>query len=217
MPVLQLTERDCLLLETLSVRVRILTVAQVGEAYFDDNYSGTTRRLKQLSRNGFIEIQRLVSRSLPELDRPIASWSPGESPPNPRQIAGLLQRRWSTLASRTTRIVSLGKRGARLSGVKHRDGCRHPLHVAHDLGVAKVFLRYLAKQPELADAWIGEDAFSQFGLGSQISGGVVPDALIVDSQRRPVLGVEVGGLYSPRRIGAIHRSFFEKELPYELW
>ena len=217
MPVLQISERDRAILEALGLRVRLFSFAQLCDGYFSGIDSATHRRLEQLSASRLLETQSVVARKLPDLEVPLVRWAPGDAKPNFGHVAANLRHRWSVRRTRTTKVVTLGKNGARLLGMPFRARLRQPLHVAHDLALAELFVLYRSRFPEIAGSWIGEDAFGICSRGFHVGGGAVPDALIVDSEYRPTRAIEIGGVYSERRIASLHRSLSKKELPYELW
>ena len=215
--ILALTERDRAILEALGLRVRLFSLAQLSDGYFSGFDCAAKRRVKQLSASRLVDTQSVVTRKLPEFDVPLVRWAPGDSRPNFGQVAAKLQHRWSFLRTRTTKVVTLGKNGARLSGMPPRTRLRQPLHVAHDLALAELFVRYRSRYPEIAASWIGEDIFGTLCRDFHVAGGAVPDALIVDPEHRPTRAIEIGGVYSQRRIASLHRSLSKRELPYELW
>lgn len=207
-----LTDRDLDLLETLTLRVRMLTLKQAGQLGWSDNRNlkPVRRRLLQMSKGGLIELH--VINAHPELPvkRPLAAWRPGDEEPD----AGLLSRsartRWS-VAARPTEVCVAGPLAACLFGSSAR-GLPAVEHRDHDLRLAAVYVHYRKCQPESASLWVGEHALPKAGYRIKD-----PDAFLRDSHGGVLRVIESAGHYSRGQFASFHQHCFEHDLPYELW
>ncbi|MCA9078705.1 MAG: hypothetical protein KDA93_27015 [Planctomycetaceae bacterium] len=83
---------------------------------------------------------------------------------------------------------------------------------SHDLLMAEVYLLYRKQLPELATAWVGEDALplAQRGVKN-------PDAFLFDESHTPRRVIESAGSYSQKQVETLHRYCTDARIPYELW
>lgn len=210
-----LISRDDEILRTLSLKVRLLSLAQVAEAWWEPTPSGQStarKRLAQLDEAGLVRRLRVPVRPLPPLDAPALAWQAGDPPPDLGAVAWKLQSRWKEGPLATTVFVAT-QRGANQYGGRLRGRLRREFQATHDLGVAAVYLRMRAAKPEAAEAWIGEDILSPHRRGEK-----VPDAVLAAGpEKRPRLVVEFGGAYDAARVRRFHEDCAERKLPYELW
>ena len=208
------TERDRAILDAVLFRVRMLSLEQIARTWWGtavDAVRLARRRLEVLEHAGLIARHRVLARPLLDLERPEFAWEPGSEPPDVGAVSGRLRRRWSAppkptavyLPTRST-IRELGGGGGRLPS---------PGQETHDLHTAEVFLRLLARDPERARSWKGEDSYK----AAAAHGEKVPDALIVDELGEPELAVEFAGSYGSARLAEFHHHCEARELAYELW
>lgn len=212
-----LSRRDHQLLDTLGFRVRLLTLSQVSRGFFggDDRYA--SRRVERLSAARVLVRRSLVARSAPALDAPMVRWNPGSDAPDFASISALLIKRWGRQQTVVANVVSLGSAARKLTGRSGDVRIKHPHQVGHDLALSEVFLRYLDRAPELAGRWVGEDRLDLLTPTKRKGRQAIPDAVLQNAEGAPELAIELGGLYSPQRIEALHQSFSKQELSYEIW
>lgn len=208
-----LTARDTSVLEVLALRVRALSIRQVARTWFSDSStadSRASRRMQALAASGFIEVYSAWVRPELSLTEPIANWSPGTPAPPFTDLAMQFARRWSEPAKRTQLVVASRRTGARLAGVSSHRPRRS--EVSHDLTLAGIYLKYRQTDRSIAEAWTPDFRLRRLGFGDHAR---LPDALIdlVGTQRV----VELGGMYSARKLGDFHEFCEARGLPYEIW
>jgi hypothetical protein len=209
---LLLTERDLDLVETLALRVRMLTVQHAAAIWWPKARSLRTlrRRLESLAAVGWIEL-RIVNAHPPlPVTRPLFRWKPGAAEPDTDNIASQLRGRWSQAARPTEVCVAsplaaclLGSTARRLPPPEHRD---------HDLRLASVYVHYRKALPRLASLWVGEHALPKAGYRIKD-----PDAFLRDRSGRVFRVIESAGRYSAAQVESFHEHCVEFALPYELW
>ncbi|MBU0716954.1 MAG: hypothetical protein KJ749_01790 [Planctomycetes bacterium] len=208
------TSRDEQILETLVLRVRLLSLEQIAGAWWSDADSPavfTRRRLSRLSEEGLLERSSLLAEPFLDLQAPLVAWEPGAPPPDYDAVAYSLQSRWTEPPTSTTVYVATTKARNQYGGAG-RGGLRYRLQATHDLHVSAVYLRLLKADPESAAAWVGEDLRPKAGFRLKD-----PDAVIEYDDGRPPLVIEFGGKYDARRIRDFHEHCEKFTLRYELW
>ncbi|MEM6467932.1 MAG: hypothetical protein AAF802_00075 [Planctomycetota bacterium] len=200
------------LMETLTCRVRLLSLAHVHRVWAD-----------QFGSSGAVidVIQRLVEAGLivgdvwslpasPIGEEPLASWTPQHATPDFVRIAEVVLERWSKPPTPTP-VIAATHKAARLFG-SSAGGLPPTNHRNHDLLLAGVYVRYRAIEPKLADTWLGEDAVAVAERGVKN-----PDAFLFDGEGNVTRVIESAGRYSLDQIESFHRHCQSAELPYELW
>ena len=200
------------LMETLTCRVRLLSLAHVHRVWAD-----------QFGSSGAIidVIQRLLDAGLivgdvwnlpasPIGEEPLASWTPRHAAPDFGRIAEVVRDRWDLNPSPTP-VVAATHKAARLFG-SSAGGLPPTNHRNHDLLLAGVYVRYRTIEPELANTWLGEDAVEIAERGVKN-----PDAFLFDGEGNVTRVIESAGRYSLEQIESFHRHCQSAELPYELW
>lgn len=200
------------LLETLTCRVRLLSLAHIHQGWAD-----------QFGSSGVVvdAIQRLIETGLivgdvwdlpasPIGDEPLAAWTPQHAAPDFIHITDVVQNRWYE-PSTPTPIVAATHKAARLFG-SSAGGLPPTNHRNHDLLLAGVYVRYRTTEPELANTWLGEDAVAIAERGVKN-----PDAFLFDSEGNVTRVIESAGRYSLDQLESFHRHCQSAELPYELW
>lgn len=209
-----IASRDEQVLHTLARKVRLFSLSQLAAQWWSATPSGVAnarKRLRQLLDAGYLEVHRVTARPLPAIEQPLLGWRPGEPLPDFGAVAWKLQARW-TEAARPVTVYLASNRSANLFGGRNRGGLKHPHQATHDLGVAAVYLRLLATDPQAADDWLGEDV-----IGGGQFGGKIPDAVLADDQAGTRLALEFGGAYKADRIRTFHHCCARRGLPYEVW
>jgi len=203
--------RDLEILEVLSRRVRLLSLDQVARTWWGTTRHATanaSRRLAALERRGLVRRMQAMAHELPDLAEPLLAWSPGQATPDLPAIAYRLESRWSSPLRPTVLVSATRSAGAWLGG----GGGRRPREseISHDLGLASLYLRFRAGEPERAAAWVPEDLFVPGELD-----GFVPDAIVREGER-PTL-IEFAGAYKKERLQKLHASCERAAFSYELW
>ena len=210
---LNLSDRDLDLLDALTLRIRVLSIAQVARHWFGtlrDPVQQATRRLSTLQRAGFIEPVSMSARPELHLALPLATWTPGDGEPRFEHLASTLDARWREPATPTAIIIASRKAGHARGGC----GGRWPRRseVSHDLTLAGLYLAWQQNRPSRGEEWISEARLRMAGFGDEDH---LPDAMIEQAGRRRV--IELGGAYSAAKLRDFHRFCAERDLPYELW
>lgn len=209
-----MTPRDSQILTTLASHVRLLSFGQIADAWWPGTNAGQRhlrRRLRELCNRQLLARLEVQARPLLPLATPVATWHPGQAPPDYGPLAWTLWKRWQTPPQRTVVYVARPQLTNRLGGVA--TGTLHNLAaVSHDLHVAQLYVRLLIHEPELARLWVSEDVLAPTRIGQKL-----PDAVLQDSSGRPRLVMEFGGAYPPERLAAFHEDCAHRRLPYEIW
>jgi hypothetical protein len=208
---MRLTTRDQRLLQLLTTQVRVASDDQLARVV------GASRsirpRLRVLGADCLLRRASLVV-ARPPVARPLADFRPGDAAPDCGAIAWRLQVRWRTASNRRLTINWATARAARLfGGVGGR--LRQPFQVAHDLVVTDVYLQRSRRDPSTGRRWLGEDVYRRrAGRGAHRK---VPDAVLLDDSGEVTCALEIGGLYSARRLLAFHRHCRRRGWSYEIW
>jgi hypothetical protein len=209
-----LSNSELELLGTLTWKVRVAADSQLAQMLrlSDCQLPSLIRSLKRLDQRGLLDRNK-IAIALFEPKAPLVNWLPGQPESNWQSISWQLQRRWQELApARTWVNWATRKAAAVVGGVG--GGLRQPLQLQHDLAVTSV---YVARQLEPGDGevWVGEDVYRS--LPPREARTTIPDALIMDDRYRLLCAVELGGLYSPKRLSKFHRHWAIRHTPYEIW
>ncbi len=200
------------LMETLTCRVRLLSLAHIHQGWADQfgSSAATVSAIKQLVDAGLIvgDVWNLPASPIGE--RPLQVWTPYHTLPDLSRIAELVQRRWDG-ASEPTPVVAATHKAARLFG-SSAGGLPPTNHRNHDLLLAGVYVRYRIEEPALAATWLGEDAVAVAERGVKN-----PDAFLFDDEGNVSRVIESAGRYSLKQLESFHWHCQSAELPYELW
>lgn len=210
---MMLQPRDEQILQTLTLRVRLLTARQIAATWWGVSSSSfllARRRLIALQRGGLLQRHQILARPLLALEAPIFTWQPNQPDPDPAPIAYRLQSRW-TRAPELVGIVhasavaakQFGGAGGRLA---------HPEQATHDLHVAALYLRALRDDPARAAGWWVEDLRGKAGYRLKD-----PDVVLFDDDAQPMLIIEFGGEYDAKRVREFHDHCRTAACAYELW
>jgi len=208
-----LGERDRLILDTLTRRVRALSIGQVARTFWEGTNSAqrsAARRVGELEVAGLLEQHVVLAHPELELDAPILVWRPGNPTPEFGKIAYCLKSRWRHPPQATRIVIATAEAGTWLGGY----GGRIPRasETTHDLHLASVYLRMLKAQPRRARKWESEARLLARGGGR---GEKLPDALI--RSRGGATAIEFGGAYPVTKLRAFHEHCRNRGLAYELW
>ncbi len=210
---MQFTKRDNQLQRILCEKVRALTLRQIAHEFFSGDMANANRRLRTLVTSGVLVRRKLIVRCLPATTSPLQTWTPGQSAPNFFGLAHRVSKRWLSLPTRPTVVFMSASRFASAVGRRAKGKLTHPLQLSHDLCLSAVYLHFRRTQPQLARKWRGEDC----ATASCSRSGAKPDAWIVNDSNIPELAIEVGGVYSAKRLEKFHRHCLARSLPYEIW
>ena len=212
-PRLRFTERDQATVDATVRKVRLLGLRQIAEHWWDGDLANARRRLGLLVDADLLK--RITgARAITPCNRPSG-----------RALATNSSRTClrSGLPSTSGTLATASRKGAnmhtsrrlepaKLFGGKTRGELKNPLQATHDLGVAAVWLHFDAHEPELADAWQGEDLMAHTRRGEKC-----PDAFIVDEAGEVTCVVEFGGAYDAERVRAFHHDCASRGLAYQIW
>ena len=201
------------LLEVLPLRIRILSLAQVGRTWWAHAAAPATapiRRLSQLCQAGYVELVSVMAHPETELAGPLVKWRPGHSPPDHGALAYRLRSRWTDPLVQTSCVVATSFAGRFFGGYGGRAPRR--AETTHDLHLSAVFLQMRTNQPERAATWISEE-----GRKKQLEHGEkLPDAIVTDGDQQTV--IELGGKsYDRSKLVAFHEHCAGRNLAYEVW
>lgn len=207
-----MTERDEAILDTLTRRVRVLSVAQVASTWWSGSpgIAAAKSRLRVLEGQGWLLLVGLLARPLPSLETPVVTWSPGDREPDFGAVSYRLRSRWNQPACRILAVVATDQAGSRHAG----KGGRVPRasEATHDLCLSAVYLRMLEMNPKRARRWISEAMLYERGEGRDSR---LPDAAIVT--RAGTTAIEFGGAYAPAKVADFHGFCADRGWEYELW
>lgn len=211
-PRLRLTERDHTTVEAAVSKVRLFGLRQIADHWWDGDLANARRRLRLLVDVDLLQRITVHARTLPVIDRPVAVWHADQAAPSADKVAQALQSRWRRRAVRAQTAYIATARAGQLFGGRARGELKNPLQATHDLGVAAVWLHLDVHEPELADAWIGEDLMAHTRSGEKC-----PDAFIVEDSGNVRCVIEFGGAYDANRVRAFHQDCADRALPYQIW
>ena len=211
---LSLSPRDNEILDSLTLRVRLLSVSQVARTWWAETANpeaNATERLKLLEKAGLV--QRFTAMARPELplEAPIVVWEVGQAPPDFGAASYRLQARFTAALQKRPCVIATRMAGARFGG----KGGRLPRKAeqTHDIHMAAVFLRYRSLHPNLIEHWQSEEIIKRDRPAKK--GEKLPDAMIRTGTWDRV--VEFGGEYNRDKLIAFHDYCAEKGFPYEIW
>jgi hypothetical protein len=206
------TDRDEELLKTLTTKVRLFSLRQISNLWWNGDLANSRRRLRQLMDAELLLSAKVLARPILQLDGPVVAWRPGDVNPDCGKIANFCQSRIRHIPVRATGVFIATERTARLFGGRCRGELTHPAQATHDLGVAAVWIHLTKSCPEIASAWLGEEMLSHTRSGQKC-----PDAFIVDDNGSVQSVIEFGGDYDRERIQSFHEDCVERFLPYQMW
>lgn len=211
---MMLTPRDLEILDTLTLRVRYLSLAQIARTWWTDAkdpLANARERLKILQREGLIT--RFTAMARPEfpLTAPVIVWQPNDPMPDFGAASYQLQSRWVHSALATPAVIATTTAGHRFGGW----GGRFPRQAeqSHDLMMGALYLHYrqLFGHAVITTQWISEERLRE----QKQAGEKLPDAMLRSAQGERV--IECGGAYSKEKLSHFHEYCAEQSLPYEIW
>ena len=210
---IKFTARERAILETLTTKVRLLSLSQMGRAYWsatNDPTSNARRGLRRLVEAGYLETERANIHPELSLGEPALCWKPGDPGPELGRLAYRFQKRWTEANIPTTYYMAT-RQAARLMGGQGGP-LRRRYQLNHDLHVATVYLLFRENRTTEAAGWISEDLLPRSGPGEKH-----PDALIRGPAGETRLVVEFAGAYDVPHLEKVHQHCLDNRLSYELW
>jgi hypothetical protein len=180
------------------------------------------RATRELVADGHLGRKTFLAREPLELEEPIVTCYPGDAPFDFDAVAWQLEKRGNAAPLVPIEVFFATTRSVNLLGGYTKGRPTKQAQSGHDLLVPTVFLRLLDTAPALAAGWVGEDGCPHL-LGTpkgrrNTKGEKQPDAMIFDSERRPVMACEIGGLYGPGRLRSLYTSIVvHRSLALQLW
>jgi hypothetical protein len=211
----QRTTRDHEILKALAVKVRMLSLAQIAEAWWATASRPEVharRRLSELRDAGLVQETAVPASPLLELSAPVVVWRVGQPTPDHAAVAAILLHRWPAAPTRPTSVFTSTEAANNLYGGPLSVRPIHPAHVDHDLHVAEVYLRYRRTHPELTERWVGEDVRPKSGYRLKD-----PDAVLEFDGGALIHVVEFGGRYDSERVRDFHDDCAKRHRSYEIW
>jgi hypothetical protein len=209
---MELMSRDVEILTTLTTKVRVMSVAQIGRIWWPESTHGSMhawRRLKRLEALRLVSTYRAMGHPLLPLASPIIAWQPGEPIPAFASASYCLKSRWNRPPQVNVCVIATATAAVRFGGYAGRKS--RATEQSHDLHLSEVYLHLRARSPELAKLWRSETDLQK----SMPSGGRLPDAMI-DTHSGPLV-IEFGGGYSKEKLAAFHAWCAAEKYPYEVW
>ena len=200
-------ESEIDLMQVLCCKVRVLSEEQIIRGWKTKTIRESVSTLIQADMI-WCERWKVV---LPHIgNEPSVTWKPNQATPDGWTLSKEFRERWKREAVSITAFMAT-KRAGRLFGSRSGHPVRE-IERSHDLLLADVFLLYREQLPELATAWVGEDAMpvAQRGVKN-------PDAFLIDEFCKPRRVIESAGAYSQKQVETFHRYCTDARLPYELW
>ncbi len=216
---LVLTKRDLEIFDTLTKRVRVLSLAQVARTWWADAKEPTRvaeNRLRILVGENLLQIERAPAHPEIQIEAPVAIWALGQPEPEFGAISYQLQTRWHQHPVLTPCVSASRAAADRFGGY----GGRPPRSVerTHDIHMAQVFLRFRGRHPESVPDWVFEEQVkTERKLAGRRStpGEKLPDAFLRSKSGTRV--IEFGGAYGKDKLIAFHGYCKEHSFPYEIW
>ena len=206
------TQRDIDIVETLTRRVRVLSLTQISAIWWAaaGSHRVTRRRLRRLVSGDLVVRTTVNAVPIQPVYRPLFEWREGNREPNPRHVSADARTRWNK-APVPTEVYLASRRAASLFGSTAGHLPRVE-QIDHDLLLAEVYVLYRRYRPAESERWIGEDTRPKAGFRIKD-----PDAFLISREGQTTRVIESAGAYSPRQIESFHQHCLEQSLPYELW
>ena len=206
-------DRADIILETLTRRVRLITVDQAAAAWWWLTVrprSNARKCLRRLEKQGLVEFITVMAMPEIELREPVYEWHPGDSPPDFGRVAYRLRSRWQAPLVPTDAVIATPRAKQLLGGYI---GGRKPRRseATHDVHLTQVYLRLRRTDPDFAAQWVSDAQQYAEGGGKNAR---LPDAIIRDGKSIRML-IEFAGAYSKQKLEAFHGQ--AKRHSYQLW
>ena len=143
-----LTARDEEILDTLTRRVRVLTLRQIARTWWLTSVrpeEAARDRLQILRRDGLLQIQTAPAHPELLLESPVVTWKPTDRDPDFGAISYRLKSRWKEHPISTVCVSSTRNAANRFHG--HGGRFPRPVERTHDIHLARVYLIYRRLSP----------------------------------------------------------------------
>ena len=207
-----MTPREQQLVRALADSVRVLSLEQIARTWWSDTRWGRSRAkgtLSALTDEGWLHMQRALSRPIVSLPAPLVRWQPESLRPDLAEVARILHRRSMTNAIPLT-VVFASRRAVAMFGTGRAPTIKLT-QMTHDVSVSEVYLQYRSTNSS-EEQWLSEDR-----LPHDWPIKVRPDAVLRDSQGGIIRAVEYGGDYPPSRLVELHEGIASMGIGYEIW
>jgi hypothetical protein len=200
------------IVRVLADSVRVMTMAQIAGIWWTDTRWGRSRAtaaINQLATEGWLHVQRALSRPVEAFASPLIGWCPGKRRPDFGVVARSLHRR-AMADAKPVKVVFAATRAVTFFG-SGRAPTVKLTQMTHDLNVSELYLHY--RRSGLPDrCWTSEDRLPRdWPLKER------PDALLRNDAGDFVRAVEYGGDYQTRRLSELHAGLSSIGLGYEIW
>jgi hypothetical protein len=206
------TASDERLLATLTLKVRVLSLAHAARAWWSTSARARTaagRHCDRLVAGGWLTRHAATAHVELPLEAPLYVWELDAPPPAFGALSYRLIRRWSGTSEQVI-VYTATTKAARVYG--GTAGTVKPSSLTHDLHVGALYLRFCRERPEDAAGWVSEDTLAPLREEQ-----VLPDAAVADADGVLRRVIEFGGSYPAERLVRLHEDCVARELPYELW
>lgn len=211
-----ITSRDDEILDSLTLRVRLLTLDQVARSWWTGAKSArqsALNRLRCLEQAEKIHLFDLLAHPELPLTEPEVHWKPKTPVPNFHQLSYRLSRRWKQPAVRHVGLIASRASGRHYGGWGGR--YPRPTERTHDLHMATVFLLKRSQDPGSVAHWMSEEKVRERQRQRRSdSAQHVPDAILKRPKR---CAIEFGGSYPADKLASFHDYCAQQGWPYEIW
>jgi hypothetical protein len=208
----RLSERDHEILDTLTHRVRVLSLIQIARTWWPSaDPRDAVRRLETLQGAGLLYLFQVLSHPEIALREPQISWQLGERPPDFGSASYRLKARWNR--SPTSAWCAIATALSARSRGGHGGRFPRESEITHDIHMAAVYLRYRSHDPSCVQNWRSEARilWERGGLKNE----KLPDAILDTSEGQRI--IEFGGGYAKQKLERFHAYCERIATPYEVW
>jgi hypothetical protein len=210
-----LTQRDLYILEILTQRVRVMSVAQVARVFWptaEDSVVSAEARLRALDKSGHVELFTITAHPELPLGEPVTTWQVGLPTPDFAAVSTAVRSRWTQPERATLVVGATAQAGRELAG----HGGRRPRtsEGTHDLHLAAVYLEMRRNLPTRARTWRSEASIVAV-RNKSARAQKLPDAMVRDG--RSQTAIEFGGAYDADKLAAFHSHCEKNSFGYEVW
>ena len=200
------------IVRAVSDSVRVLAIQQIALTWWTDSRWGRSRAkaaMASLAKEGWLRMQRVLSRPIISAVGPMLDWNCGDVVPDFAALTRTLHHR-SMCDAKLITVVFATRRAVAMFG-NGRAPAVKLTQMTHDLNVSEVFLHY-RRSGLPTGRWVAEDRLADNWPIRQR-----PDAVLRDETGNIVRAVEYGGDYPPSRLAELHDGLSSIGLSYEVW